>query len=190
MLSSDDMRPDDSAPAPVAFSRRFRGFDPEEVRAFIENLASDYARVVRELEHATKSLEATPTQPTTTPSFQSSAREVEHILAAAARIGEEMRARAEQERGAVLKDAESRAAAIIREAEHRASEIIDDAARQVDQLARQAETIRGRYTQMRTAFEAGLEAAASGLRATDDEVVADDASRQDVQSEAATTEHT
>lgn len=187
----------------VGFRVRPLGFDRGEVQAFIGNLLNDYAQVTRELDRLRVELaalrEAPPEPRLAAPqpaaphaatragasTAASSAKEVERILAAAERIAEETRVRAQHESDAALQDSEARAAAAVREAEERASailqeasaksadvlreaesraaELVDGAAQQVVALDRQAAGIRAQCMQMREALRSAGDAATQAL---------------------------
>jgi cell division septum initiation protein DivIVA len=187
----------------VSFRVRPLGFDRGEVQAFIGNLLNDYAQVTRELDRLRiemAALREAPPEPRlaipqavapagpkgTAQAAASSAREVERILAAAERIAEDMRSRAQQDSDAALQESEARAAAtvrdaeeraaaalheasaksadVLRDAEARAAEIVDSAAQQVVALDRQAAAIRTQCMQMREAIRSAGDAASQALR--------------------------
>jgi DivIVA domain-containing protein len=114
-----------STVADVTFRSRLRGFDRDEVRAFIGNLAGDYERAVRDLERVKQELDLVREKVSKTRPFpETTTRELEQILAGGARVANEIRGKAEQERQSLVTAAHSRAAGIVKAAEHRASETV------------------------------------------------------------------
>ena len=147
----------------VSFRVRPLGFDRAEVQAFIGNLLNDYAQVTRTLERLRQEMSTLRDAPERRSQPESTAKEVERILAGAERIAEEVRTRAEAESEATLRDVEARASDTIKEAEARGAAIVDSALQKAAQLDRQTESVRFQLTQMRTAIKSAAEAAAMAL---------------------------
>ena len=147
----------------VSFRVRPLGFDRAEVQAFIGNLLNDYAQVTRTLERLRQEMSSLRDAPERRSQPESTAKEVESILAGAARIAEEVRTRAEEESLATLRDVEARAADTLKEAETRAAAIVDSALQKAAQLDRQTESVRFQLTQMRNAIKSAAEAASMAL---------------------------
>jgi cell division septum initiation protein DivIVA len=147
----------------VSFRVRPFGFDRAEVQAFIGNLLNDYAQVTRTLERLRQEMNGQRDTPDKRSLPESTAREVERILAGAERIADEVRTRAEEESSLTLRDCEARAADTIKEAEARGAAIIDHALQKAALLDRQTEAVRTQLTQMRNAIKSAAEAAAMAL---------------------------
>jgi cell division septum initiation protein DivIVA len=147
----------------VSFRVRPLGFDRAEVQAFIGNLLNDYAQVTRTLERLRQEMSSLREGPERRSQPESTAKEVERILAGAARIAEELRTRAEEESETTLREVEARAADTMKEAETRGAAIVDSALQKAAQLDRQTEAVRFQLTQMRNAIQSAAEAAAMAL---------------------------
>jgi cell division septum initiation protein DivIVA len=147
----------------VSFRVRPLGFDRAEVQAFIGNLLNDYAQVTRTLERLRQEMSSLRDAPERRSLPESTAKEVESILAGAARIAEEVRTRAQEESLAALRDGEARAAETLKEAETRGAAIIDSALQKAAGLDRQTESVRFQLTQMRNAIKSAAEAASMAL---------------------------
>jgi cell division septum initiation protein DivIVA len=147
----------------VSFRVRPLGFDRAEVQAFIGNLLNDYAQVTRTLERLRQEMSSLRDAPERRALPESTAREVERILAGAERIAEEVRTRADDESAATLQEAATRAADTLREAEARGTAIVDSALQKAAQLDRQTEAVRFQLSQMRNAIKSAAEAAAMAL---------------------------
>jgi cell division septum initiation protein DivIVA len=147
----------------VSFRVRPFGFDRAEVQAFIGNLLNDYAQVTRTLERLRQEMAALRDAPDRRSQPESTAKEVEQILAGAARIAEEVRTRARDESEATLRDVEARASDTMREAETRGAAIVDSALQKAAQLDRQTESVRFQLKQMRDAIQSASEAASMAL---------------------------
>jgi len=118
-----------STAANVTFRSRVRGFDRDEVRAFIGNLADDYERVLCDLERVKQELDIVQEKVSKPRPFpEATTRELEQILAGGAGIANKIRETAEQERQSLITATRSLAAGIIKAAEHRAAEIVERAA--------------------------------------------------------------
>jgi cell division initiation protein len=103
-----------------AFSRRFRGFDRDEVRSYLALVAEEVAALQRErddLEHKTQHLQV----------IVDEAREREGILKntllTAQRASEEIRENARRQSDAVVKEAELQADRLVELAQSRAHEV-------------------------------------------------------------------
>jgi cell division septum initiation protein DivIVA len=147
----------------VSFRVRPLGFDRAEVQAFIGNLLNDYAQVTRTLERLRQEMTALREGPERRSQPESTAREVERILAGAERIAEEVRTRAAEESEATLRDVEARAADAMKDAETRAAAVVDGALQKAAQLDRQTESVRFQLAQMRNAIKSAAEAASMAL---------------------------
>jgi cell division septum initiation protein DivIVA len=147
----------------VSFRVRPFGFDRAEVQAFIGNLLNDYAQVTRTLERLRQEMSGQRDAPEKRSLPESTAREVERILAGAERIADEVRTRAEEESSLTLRECEARAADTIKEAETRGAAIVDSALKKAALLNRQTEAARSQLTQMRDAIKSAAEAAAMAL---------------------------
>jgi cell division initiation protein len=110
------------------FRRLLRGYDPDEVRHFMENVADEVAnlqkdlaaRVARigELEERVKTLEAQE-------------ESLRNTLVTAQRMTEEIKANAKREADLIIREAEGRAQRVTAEAEAHAKEVAADAEAQV-----------------------------------------------------------
>jgi hypothetical protein len=140
-----------------------RGDHPDEQQAISNKLLNDYAQVTRTLERLRQEMSTLREGPERRSQPESTAREVERILAGAERIAEEVRTRAAEESEATLRDVEARATDTMKEAETRASAIVDGALQKAAQLDRQTEAVRFQLTQMRAAIKSAAEAAAMAL---------------------------
>ncbi len=102
------------------FKRKMRGFDPEEVKSFLDLVAEEYERLVVSNAHLTD-------EAADLTSRLGELRERERILKetlyAAQKLAEEMRQEARRERDLILKEAELKAEQLIDAARRRVSEL-------------------------------------------------------------------
>jgi cell division septum initiation protein DivIVA len=152
-----------STPDPT-FRIRLLGFDRREVLAFVNNLLSDYAEVVRTCERMQQELSVAHGQAAETPrSSETTARAVECILAGAHRIATEIEERAGDERSRILAEANAVAGQIVENADQHASRVADDIRRQAAEFGKRVEFLREHYAHLRGAFEAAGNTAALAL---------------------------
>lgn len=149
-----------STAADVTFRSRLRGFDRDEVRAFISNLAGDCERAERDLECAKQELDITRDKVSKTrPLPETTTRDLEQILAGGTRIANEIRETAEQESQTLITASRSRAAGIVKAAEHRATEIV----RRADEVTTAAELARERAEEERRSIVAAADSSAADI---------------------------
>jgi cell division septum initiation protein DivIVA len=158
----------------VSFRTRPFGYDRQEVQAFVKNILDDYAAARRELQQALKTQSDADTSLEKRNQSEIAAREVARILAGAERIADEVKAHASDEYSHLISEAEARAADIVAEAERRAADLLADAerrsaevvgsaARRSAELEDRAMLVRAQHRQLRRAFEAAADTAATAL---------------------------
>jgi len=154
-----------AVPTPdLTFRIRPLGFDRREVLAFVNNLLNDYAEVMRECERMQQELSVSQGQAAGPPRrSETTAREVERILAGAHRIATEIEERADDERSHMLAEANARAGKIVENAEQQAARVVDDIRREAAEFGKRIESLRAHYTHLRAAFEAAGDTAALAL---------------------------
>lgn len=92
------------------FQRRFRGLDPVEVRTFLDGVAEELQRLLKE--NASKE-ERIQKQEAQLYHYQARERELKEALLAVQRMAEETREKARKEADLILKDAEVKAERLL-----------------------------------------------------------------------------
>jgi cell division initiation protein len=105
------------------FGTSLRGFDKNEVAAFLLEAADAYEQALRENERLRQELAR---QEATLAELRQTDETLKSTLASAHKIAEEMRENASIEAGRVVREAEARASLIIERAQGKADELIRD----------------------------------------------------------------
>ena len=148
----------------ASFRVRLFGFDRAEVLRFMNNLLSDYAQAQRDLERARDELSAARKQETEARlSSESTARDVERILAGAQRIAAEIEDYAKRERSKILADSNAAAGEILANARAQAVQITAAAEQRAADLDKSISSVRKHHLRLRAAFEAAADTAAVAL---------------------------
>jgi cell division initiation protein len=92
------------------FQRRFRGLDPVEVRTFLDGIAEELQRLLRENTVKEERIQKLESE---VQSYQRRENELKETLFAAQRLSEEMREKVRKEAELILKDAESKAEKLL-----------------------------------------------------------------------------
>jgi cell division initiation protein len=123
------------------FQKRMRGYDPEEVRSFLNLVSAEFEKVIiegnamkEELAHLKSSLS----------DFKERERILKDTLVTAQKLAEDMKEGARKE-----------AALIVKEAEHRGTQLIEQAARKASQIEVVIQNLRAE----RDAFEQRIKGA-------------------------------
>jgi cell division septum initiation protein DivIVA len=143
----------------ATFGTRIMGFDKEEVRACLQNLANDYEEARKEVDRLAarlKALEDGPAQATQAPSGNPLPLQLEKVLASAHRIGEEVKAEASVAAGRILADAQEEAARLRAQAENDASALTRTATERLAELRGQIEEMTTRRDGMIAMLERGV----------------------------------
>jgi len=109
------------------FRTAFRGFDPNEVTALLEEIADDYEQALREtdrLQQEVARMESLLNE------HRESERNLRNTLLTAQRLADEIRAGAEQDARRIVKEAEGRSELLIQKATVR----LDEVQREIDGL--------------------------------------------------------
>lgn len=150
--------------AEPSFRVRVLGFDRAEVRAFVSNLLSDYAQVQRDLDRVQHEVITARNQAAEARlSSETTARDVERILAGAQRIAAEIEDHAKKERSRTLAEANAVAGEILGNARTQAAQITDAAERRSAELDAGISSVREHHVRLRAAFEAAADTAAVAL---------------------------
>lgn len=114
-----------------AFEQKFRGYDKEEVNAFLKSLSQEWEKVVEDQKELRFKLETTEKE-------VEKLREVENslfkTLKTAEATGNNMVEQASKEAGLQLREAQLKAETILNNARSRAKEIIDSAEEKADSI--------------------------------------------------------
>ena len=117
------------------FERHFRGYDKDEVNAFLHTLSQAWERLLQENREKTARLEKAEKD-------IEKVREVESSLFRTLRTAEDTGAdivnKAQQEAKQIQQEAEQKKQEILKEAHHQAERIVAEAHQQVEQLRREA----------------------------------------------------
>lgn len=112
------------------FQKSLRGEDPDEVKAFLDEVADAYESLIRENQALTESLQAASRE---LEEHRSKEKTLQETLMAAQRIGEEMKEGARKESDLKLAEAELMSEKIVANANARLIQIVDD----INELKRQ-----------------------------------------------------
>jgi cell division septum initiation protein DivIVA len=143
----------------ATFRTRLLGFDKEQVRACLLNVAGDYAEAVRQIEWLTGQLKSGETSGKQGVRQEIMAAQVGQILASAHRVAEDVRVEAENAARQRLREAQEEAAQLRNQAEADASALASTAAAQLARLEAEIE----RMTALRQSVQATLNRAADRL---------------------------
>ncbi|HXI01951.1 MAG TPA: DivIVA domain-containing protein [Candidatus Saccharimonadales bacterium] len=102
------------------FKRKLRGFDPEEVQAFLEIVAEEYERFALSNAHLTDEMAELTGR---LAELRERERILKETLYSAQKLAEEMRQEARRERELILKEAELKAEQLIDTARRRVSQL-------------------------------------------------------------------
>jgi cell division septum initiation protein DivIVA len=123
-----------SGVAAATFRTRPLGFDKDEVRACLQNLASDYEEAQRQIDRLTARLRAFEDVQEQSPARSTTAVQVERVLASAHKIAEDVKVEAEAAAKKILSDAQGEAARLRTQAERDASDLTSNAATRLNEL--------------------------------------------------------
>jgi cell division septum initiation protein DivIVA len=123
-----------SGVAAATFRTRPLGFDKDEVRACLQNLASDYEEAQRQIDRLTARLRAFEDVQEQSPARSATAVQVERVLASAHKIAEDVKVEAEAAAKKILSDAHGEAARLRTQAERDASDLTSNAATRLNEL--------------------------------------------------------
>lgn len=112
------------------FQKSLRGVDPEEVKAFLEEVATDYEELAQKNAELTESLQKAEKE---LEDHRAKEKTLQETLMAAQRIGEEMKEGARKESDLKLAEAELMSEKIVANANARLIQIVDD----INELKRQ-----------------------------------------------------
>lgn len=159
----------DIEPGAATFRSRLIGFDKDEVRACLQNLAGDYAESQKQVERLTLKLKALEEAQGQTPVRDSVGVQVERVLASAHKVAEDVKNEANETARKILSDAQEEAARLRSQAENDASALTKTAAARLTELNTEID----RVLERRDALHAQLHRAAGqledlsrGIRAT------------------------
>ncbi|NRA03500.1 MAG: DivIVA domain-containing protein [Myxococcales bacterium] len=135
------------------FSRRVRGFDPEEVEAFLDTVVADFEEVVRENAQLRREVERSTRE---VGSYQARERTIQETLTTAQEVVEGLKRTALRESEVIVGQAEGRADRLLEEAELRRTDLTAEVA-ELRQLRKRVEndlrkTLEG-YLGMIDAFQ-------------------------------------
>ena len=134
------------------FERHFRGYDKDEVNAFLHTLSQAWERVLQEnreksvkLEQAEKDIEKVrEVEGSLFRTLRTAEDTSSQIITKAERTAEETRQAAERERQEMLDDAYTQANAMVNDAEAKADAIVRGVRERVEQLKQEAEEAESR----------------------------------------------
>lgn len=134
------------------FERHFRGYDKDEVNAFLHTLSQAWERVLQEnreksikLEQAEKDVEKVrEVEGSLFRTLRTAEDTSSEIITKAERTAEETRQEAERQRQEILDDAYARANAVVNDAEAKADAIVRGVRERVEQLKQEAEEAESR----------------------------------------------
>jgi cell division septum initiation protein DivIVA len=130
-----------SGVASATFRTRLWGFDKEEVRACLQNLASDYDEAQRQIDRLTARLKAIEELQELTPVRNETAAQVERVLASAHKVAEDVKTDADAAAKKILGDAHLESARLRSQAENDASALTSSAAGRLTELNAEIERI-------------------------------------------------
>ncbi len=133
---ADPISPDELAQH--SFGARLRGYDPQEVRSFLDRLAADLRELRDERDRLAERLLELGDRDLTT-EFATVAEEVDRVLQAAREAAEGMRKRAALEASAILEQAQQDAVALRSEAWTTSETLLSDSSAAADSMVQDAE---------------------------------------------------
>src|SRR5213593_596646 len=147
----------DAGSAGAPFRTRLMGFDKEEVRVCLRNLASDFDDAHREIERLTGKLKALESAPAQAALRSPLGVQLEKVLASAHKVAEGVKLEAESDAKKILSEAQEEAARLRSQAEADASALTRTAAARLAELNAEVERLDARrgavYTQLQRAAE-------------------------------------
>ncbi len=149
----------DAASAGALFRTRLMGFDKEEVRVCLRNLASDFDDAHREIERLTGKLKALEGEPAQAALRSPVGVQLEKVPASAHKVAEEVKVEAEADAKKMLSEAQEEAARLRSQAEADASALTRTAAARLAELNTEVERLEAR----RAALNSQLQRAAEQL---------------------------
>ncbi|MBI2839617.1 MAG: DivIVA domain-containing protein [Acidobacteria bacterium] len=108
-----------------SFNVKFRGYDREEVRAFLNFVSEEYEMLVSE---GTRSREETVRLREKLSDLEERERILKDTLLSAQRMADDLKETAKKEAALIVKEAELRADAVIEQAQHRLRKLQEEAA--------------------------------------------------------------
>lgn len=105
------------------FSIRFRGFDKDEVAAFLQEVAGELAELIKEMSHKEERLSRLEEELAI---HQERERELQNTLVTAQRLTEELKENAKRQAELLIKEAEVKAERLLAEAQARRARVEEE----------------------------------------------------------------
>ncbi len=112
------------------FGRRFRGYDPEEVHTFLEQIADEMTRLLQEASDRAGQVQRVETQVRVHQEREDTLR---NTLVSAQKMTEEMKGNAKREADLILKEAELKAERLLEQAHRKLAQVQVEIAEMVRQ---------------------------------------------------------
>ncbi len=112
------------------FGRRFRGYDPEEVHTFLEQIADEMTRLLQEASDRAGQVQRVETQVRVHQEREDTLR---NTLVSAQKMTEEMKGNAKREADLILKEAELKAERLLEQAHRKLAQVQAEIAEMVRQ---------------------------------------------------------
>ena len=137
------------------FSFSFRGYNPDEVDAFLDEVVEEMEYLQAEIERLTSRQALVEEQQTAIGSMESALRET---LALAQKTAGEIVQAAQDKADALTDRAQDKAERLVEDGRNRARRILDEAAQRKRMLTAQADALARQIAEMRERYRAELEA--------------------------------
>lgn len=125
---------DNRLDANAMFRTRLFGFDKDQVRVCLQNMAADYTRAAEQIAWLKAELSSAEASSKQIARQEMTAGQVAQVLASASRVAEEIRIEAEKTANQALHEAQQEAVRLRTQAEADASELTSTAARRLTEL--------------------------------------------------------
>ncbi len=122
------------------FGRRFRGYDPEEVHTFLEQIADEMTRLLQEASDRAGQVQRVETQVRVHQEREDTLR---NTLVSAQKMTEEMKGNAKREADLILKEAELKAERLLEQAHRKLAQVQVEIAEMVRQRELFVAKLRG-----------------------------------------------
>ncbi len=122
------------------FGRRFRGYDPEEVHTFLEQIADEMTRLLQEASDRAGQVQRLETQVRVHQEREDTLR---NTLVSAQKMTEEMKGNAKREADLILKEAELKAERLLEQAHRKLAQVQVEIAEMVRQRELFVAKLRG-----------------------------------------------
>jgi len=122
------------------FGRKFRGYDPEEVQTFLEQIADEMTRLLQEASDRAGQIQRLEAQVRVHQEREDSLR---NTLVTAQRMTEDMKGNAKQEADLILKEAELKAERLLEQAHRKLAQVQAEIAEMVRQRELFVAKLRG-----------------------------------------------